>query len=80
MSQSSGSATLSGKVGPALALTSLAVSNIRLLCLDFDHSVLHVEWMTNQGKLKTIDIDMILTTTLTDSIASLVHTIVASGS
>jgi hypothetical protein len=79
MSQSSASATLSGKVGPALTVTAAALPNVQLLTLDFRASVGHIEWYAVGGKPRTLDFDLILTTTLTDTITSLVNVLVVAG-
>lgn len=79
MSQTSASATASGQTGPAKTFTSLALPAVQLLSLDFQRGVGHIEWNAAQGK-RTLDFDLVLTTTLTDSISSLVNTLVISGS
>ena len=81
MSQNSATATVGGKVGPALTVTSLAVPNVQSLTLNFAASRGTITWYpTGSGVLRTLDFDLILTTTLTDTISSLVNTLVVSGS
>jgi hypothetical protein len=79
MPQSSGSATLTGRTGPGVLMTAIPAPNLRIVTLDFTHSVMHVEFVNANGE-QSVDLDMILTTTLTDTIATLIHTIVTGGS
>ena len=80
MSQSVANLTLSGKSGPAQTMTSIALSNIARLDLDFTASrgTVFVNNAVN-GQPRRVDFDMILTTTLTDTVATLIHTMVVSG-
>lgn len=80
MSQSSATATAGGQVGPAKTFSSLALPNVQRLDLNFAASTGTIYWYpTGSGVLRSINFDLVLTTTLTDSIASLVNTLVISG-
>lgn len=79
MSHSSATATAGGQTGAAVTFASLALPNVTLLTLDFRASVGHIEWVTTGGKPRSLDFDLVLTTTLTDTISSLVNTLVISG-
>lgn len=78
MSQTSASATVTGTTGPAKAFTTLALPSVQLLTLDFRASVGHIEWYTTGGKPRTLDFDLTATTTLTDTITSLVNVLAIS--
>lgn len=80
MPQSSGTATLSpGRVGPGLLALGITANNLTVLTLDFAHSVIHVEWKGPNGP-QDIDLDMVMTTNLTDTIVNYLHTMIVSGS
>lgn len=79
MSQSSALATATGKVGPALTFTSLALNPVKSLNLNFAASTGHITWVTPEGKPREMFFDLVLTTTLTDTISNLVNTLVISG-
>ena len=79
MSQSLATATAGGQTGPAKTFASLSLPNVKLLRLDFAASSGRIDWVTNDGKPRTLDFDLILTTTVTDSIATLVHTLTIAG-
>ena len=80
MSQSVANLTLSGKSGPAQTMTTIAVPNISRLDLDFAASrgTVYANNAVN-GQPRKIEFDMIVTTTLTDTITSLVNTLVIAG-
>jgi len=76
----SATATASGRTGPGSAFSSLALANVQSLTLDFARAVGRIEFLAVGGKPRTLDFDLVLTTTLTDTISSLVNTLVISGS
>ena len=73
-------ATLTGQTGPAVVFTSIAATNVTFLSLDFNASVGYIKWIAANGQTRTLDFDLVKTTTLTDTIAALLHTIVIAGS
>lgn len=77
--QSLATATVGGQTGPAKTFASLALPNVKQLNLDFAASSGRVNWVTNDGRPRTLDFDLILTTTLTDTITSLVNAITIAG-
>jgi hypothetical protein len=71
----SGVGTLTGIGGPAVTVTSLGITGITSILIEPVRGVLTIKYGNNQK----IELDYVLTTTLTDIISSLISTIVASG-
>jgi hypothetical protein len=81
MSQSLANLTLGGKTGPAQTMTAIPLANISRLDLDFAASRGTVYQSANAaGQPRRIEFDLILTTTLTDTITALVNVIAIAGS
>jgi len=80
MAQSTANLTLSGKTGPAQAMSSVSLQNLSALNLNFGASRGTAFFVTTSGQSRAVDFDMVLTTTLTDTITSLVHAITIAGS
>ncbi len=76
MPATTANATLTGRTGIGSLISSLAVTNLALLEIDFVRGVTIIHTVDN----RRIELDFVLTTTFTDSIAALVNTIVMSGS
>lgn len=68
------SATVTGKTGPGLTSTAIGLTNLRELVIDFDGGV--ISFKTRNGRY--IAYDYTQTTALTDTIAALVSTFIAS--
>jgi hypothetical protein len=79
MSQSSANLTLSGKTGPAQTMTTLSFSGINQLELNFAASRGTVFFVNTAGQSRRVEFDMVVTTTLTDTITSLVHALTIAG-
>ena len=73
-------ATLTGQTGPAVVFTSVSAPNVTYLSLDFNASVGYIKWIGPAGQPRTLEFDLVKTTTLTDTIAALLHTLVVAGS
>ena len=80
MSQSVANVTLSGKSGPAQTMTTLSFPAIDRLELDFRMSR-GTLFTSNSisGSPRRVEFDLILTTTLTDTITSLVNAVTIAG-
>lgn len=71
-------ATVGGKTGAAQTITSAAITGITSLTINVSNGVMTILYNPGTGP-KRIELDFVLTTTLTDSISSLVNTVVVSG-
>lgn len=71
-------ATVSGRTGISQAITSAAITGITRVDINVSAAVMTVYYNAGRGPQK-IELDFVLTTTLTDSISSLVNTVVVSG-
>jgi len=80
-SQVTANITLSGRTGPSLAMSSVSLANASRLDLDFAASrgTVYVSNPTN-AQPKKVEFDLVLTTTLTDTITALVNAIAIAGS
>jgi len=79
MAQSLGTATLTGRTGPSLIFTAIPAPNLRRVEINLEDSLGRAEWIDNSGAQRFVEWDLVLTTTLTDTIAALLNTIVVSG-
>lgn len=81
MAQTVANLTLGGKTGPAVTMASLPFANISRLDLDFAANRGTVYQSNNaSGQPRRVEFDLILTTTLTDTITSLVNVLAIAGS
>ena len=80
-SQTTATATLTGRTGANQLMSALALGSISQLNLNFaaTRGTIIISNPTN-GQPRTIEFDMSVTTTLTDTITSLVHALTISGS
>lgn len=72
-------ATVGGQTGPAKTLTSIPITGITSLAIDVAKAVMTIHYNNGTGQ-KKLELDFVLTTTFTDSIVSLLNTVVVSGS
>jgi hypothetical protein len=79
MSQVTANVTLSGQTGPAKTMSSVSLANASRLDLDFAASRGTVYAPGVNGQPRKVEFDMVLTTTLTDTITSLVNAIAIAG-
>jgi hypothetical protein len=79
-SQVTANLTLSGKTGPALTISSASLPGVSRLDLDFAASR-GTAYLPGgvTGSPKKVEFDLVLTTTLTDTITSLVNAITVAG-
>ena len=75
----SANATVTGRTGVGQLISSAAITGIKKITIDIGSSVMSIDFDKGRGP-QHLELDFVLTTTLTDTISSLVNTIVVSGS
>lgn len=72
-------ATVTGRTGVGQLISANVISNITQVFIDVSKGVMTIHYNSTYGP-KRLELDFVLTTTFTDTIAALVNTVVISGS
>ena len=74
------SATVTGRSGISSLLTTVPIASIKEIRFDFLRNVATVFWVDTVSGPRTVELDLGVTTGLTDTVTSFVHALTFTGS